>query len=293
MNETYASLDQIPSSQSHVLPYMMIEEKITQAEWSLPKEHIDAAGSVWSSIHDMSLWAQFLLRNGTTNEGNQLLSSASYNEMFTPQQLSSADDFYPTVALTKPNWMTYGLGWFQQDFQGRMIDFHTGSLSGLIALIGLDRANDKAVIVLANQDHAEMRHALLWQVMDQSLAPKDWNQLVFDLYQQQQQQFNAYIADLLKKQIKNTSPSVELQQYVGIYHNDKIGEVSIVKNADSNSLQLVFGSKEYRLLHWHYDAFYTDHPKQRVPFTVEFSLSFEGEIKNVAIFRQDFSKIGN
>ena len=57
------------------------------------------------------------------------------------EQLSSPGDFYPTVELTQPNWRTYGLGWFQQDFQGRKIDFHTGSLSGLIAIIGLDRNN--------------------------------------------------------------------------------------------------------------------------------------------------------
>ena len=75
-------------------------------------------------------------------------------------------------------WLSYGLGWFQQDFQGRMINFHTGSLSGLIAIVGLDRDNHKAVIVLGNRDHAEMRHAILWHVMDESEgdARRDWNQ---------------------------------------------------------------------------------------------------------------------
>lgn len=46
--------------------------------------------------------------------------------------------------------------------------------TGLIAIIGLDRAADKAVVVLENRDHAEMR---------QADSRRDWNQDIFDLYE--------------------------------------------------------------------------------------------------------------
>jgi len=161
MNETFGARGQIGSGLTHVTPYYVLDEQLTLAEWDFPADLADAAGSVWSSIHDMSLWAQFLLRDGVAADGKRLVSEASVEEMFKPQQLASPDDFYPTVALTQPNWRSYGLAWFQQDFQGRKIDFHTGSLSGLIAIIGLDRAGDKAVVVLGNRDHAEMRHAVI------------------------------------------------------------------------------------------------------------------------------------
>jgi CubicO group peptidase (beta-lactamase class C family) len=177
MTETFGARGQMDGGLTHVTPYYFLDEQLTLAKWDFPADLAEAAGSVWSSIHDMGLWAQFLLRGGVTQEGERLISEAGFEEMFKPHQLASPDDFYPTIELTKPNWRSYGLAWFQQDFQGRKIDFHTGSLSGLIAIIGLDRAGDKAVVVLGNRDHAEMRHAVLWEVMDNS-APsqkRNWN----------------------------------------------------------------------------------------------------------------------
>ena len=57
--------------------------------------------------------------------------------MFKPQVLVPPSQFYPTMQLTKPNWTTYGLGWFQHDYRGKMVQFHTGSLDGLVAIFGM------------------------------------------------------------------------------------------------------------------------------------------------------------
>ncbi len=68
--------------------------------------------------------------------------------------------------LAKPHWMTYGLGWFQQDYRGRAVDFHTGSIDGMVAIHGLIRDERLGVYVLGNLDHAELRHALMYTVFD-------------------------------------------------------------------------------------------------------------------------------
>ena len=44
---------------------------------------------------------------------------------------------YTTTRITRPHWMTYGLGWFQQDYRGQALDFHTGSIDGMVAIHGL------------------------------------------------------------------------------------------------------------------------------------------------------------
>ncbi len=218
MNETFGARGQIGSGLTHVTPYYILDEQLTLAEWDFPADLADAAGSVWSSIHDMSLWAQFLLRDGVTQDGKRLVSEAGFEEMFKPQQLASPDDFYPTVELTQPNWRSYGLAWFQQDFQGRKIDFHTGSLSGLIAIIGLDRAGDKAVVVLGNRDHAEMRHAVLWEVMDASTLDerRNWNQEIFDLYQNSADQGEEEWAEIEEQRLKKTKSSLSRDNYTGL-----------------------------------------------------------------------------
>ena len=94
--------------------------------------------------------------------GNRLLKQSTYNELFKPQVMVPPDEFYPTAELTKPHWTTYGLGWFQEDYKGRMLNFHTGSLNGMVAIIGLVQDSRFGVYVLANVDHAEVRHALMY-----------------------------------------------------------------------------------------------------------------------------------
>ena len=93
MMETYGERAQIGAGQSHVTPHMYYQDKLVVPDWDFPADFADAAGSAWSSIHDMSLWAQFLLRNGVTSDGERLVSESGMQQMFEPQQLSSPDDF--------------------------------------------------------------------------------------------------------------------------------------------------------------------------------------------------------
>jgi len=217
MRETFGARGQIGADWAYVLPHAWLDDRLQIVAWDLPADQSDASGSAWTSIHDMGLWAQFLLRGGVTADGNRLLSETSFAELFEPQSLIALTDFYPTAQLTRPHWRSYGLGWFQQDFQGRQIDFHTGSLSGLIALIGLDRENGLAVVVLGNRDHAEMRHAVLWEIMDQAPADnrRDWNAEIFALYRENADRDAAEWAERQRQRLQNTRPSLPLAGYTG------------------------------------------------------------------------------
>jgi CubicO group peptidase (beta-lactamase class C family) len=290
MSETYGSREQIPSSQQHVLPYVLVDKKINKTAWNFDDDEANAAGSVWSSIHDMSLWAQFLLNEGKNAKGVQVISLAGIEEMFKPQMLVAKSDFYPTTALTKPNWTSYGLGWFQQDFQGRKIDFHTGSLSGLIAIIGLDRANKKAMVVLANQDHAEVRHALLWHVMDQETGDSsmDWNQSIYDLYQKQIAASDKRELEHKKSRISKTKQSLPIEEYVGTYTHESYGEVKVVikdKQLKLKSVRLTFD-----LSHWHFDTFEMKSEPNHIEALLNFNLAQSGKAQSLHFFGLDFIK---
>ncbi len=252
-------------------------DKLSVPPWNFAADYADAAGSVWSSIHDMSLWAQFLLRDFVTEDGDRLVSGESIKQMFEPHQLASVDDFYPTIELTKPNWRTYGLAWFQQDFQGRKIDFHTGSLSGLIAIIGLDRANDKAVIVLGNRDHAEMRHALLWEVMDETAGDdrRDWNQDIFDLYAKRADEAKQKWKETQDKRLKHTKPSLKPAVYPGTYRSDVIGDIVIEKSGGNMLLKTTLVS--FEMSHWHLDTFLVEYKDWDLHEFVVFNIGPDGK----------------
>jgi len=292
MTETVGARGQIADGRLHVLPHEYRDERVAVIDWDLPADMADAAGSAWTSIHDMSLWAQFLLRGGITAGGERLVSEAAFAEMFKPQSLIDREDFYPTAQLTQPQWLSYGLGWFQQDFQGRQIDFHTGSLAGLIAIIGLDRANDRAVIVLGNRDHAEMRHAVLWEIMDDNPAGArpDWNQAVFDLYQERTGERDSRWEETLSKRLKKTRLSLPLAAYAGSYSNPALGAVTIEHSA--NDLKLRTAAVDMPMSHWHLDTFLVEYASWELREFAEFRIDPEGRIESFMLFNEEFRPAG-
>jgi len=294
MLETYAERAQIGTSQTRVTPYLYKENRLVEASWNFSADFANAAGSVWSSIHDMSLWAQFLLRDGLTSNGDRLISEAGMTQMFEPQQLASAADFYnmyPATEFTQANWHSYGLAWFQLDFQGRKIDFHTGSLSGLIAIIGLDRAGDKAVVVLGNRDHAEMRHALLWHVMDNTEGQdrRDWNQEVFDLYAAQAEKREESWEKTVEKRIKRTRPSLKAVAYKGHYSNPVLGDITI--GGSGPYLTIKTAQVEFKMFHWHFDSFLVEDADWNMREFASFNIDPEGSISSVSVFGETFNRV--
>jgi CubicO group peptidase (beta-lactamase class C family) len=290
MRETFASRGRIDAGHATVTPYYYQDKKLTVADWDIDADIADAAGSVWSSIHDMSLWAQFLLRGGVTADGKQLISKESVEEMFTPQQLSSPADFYPTTALTKPHWRSYGLAWFQQDFEGRMINFHTGSLGGLIAIIGLDRDNDRAVIVLGNRDHAEMRHALLWEAMDTSSGPdrRDWNKDILALYENAANERDAKWKETEGKRLSKTRLSLPVAAYAGTFRSPITGDVTIQKTREGFSLHM--RKVDMSMTHWHLDTFLVEKKSWEMREFLTFHVDAAGQASSFELFGETFRR---
>jgi hypothetical protein len=103
------------------------------------------------------------------------------------------------MQITKPHWTTYGLGWFQQDYRGKMLEFHTGSLDGAVAIIGLVPDEHFEFIFLKISTMRNMRHALMLKALDLWLFndnSKDWSTDLLNLYGKRK-------ADAKKKQKEN------------------------------------------------------------------------------------------
>jgi hypothetical protein len=290
MNETFDARGKKRDELVNVLPYDYVNGELVQQLWDFDEDFADAAGSVWSSVSDMGLWAQFLLRDGVTANGDRLISEASIAEIFKPQMLIEADNFYPASSLSNPNWMSYGLAWFQQDFQGRKIDFHTGSLSGLVAIVGLDRANDLGVVVLANRDHAEMRHAILWHVMDQSPASekRDWNAEVLEMFQGFEAQAAESRQKTIDSRLKGTKLSLPESSYLGVYHNDAQGDIEVLKT--DKGLVMKSANMQFSLKHWHLDTFMGEQKTQGLEVLIPFNIGADATVRSFDLWGITFDK---
>lgn len=287
---TVATRDAIPPGAVQALPFEILAGAPRAVSHSLRGSVSDAAGSAWSTIDDMVLWVKFLLRGGVTEDGQRLLSPAAMDEMFAPQQLIDTQDYYPTAALTAPNWISYGLGWYQQDFLGRKIDYHTGSLNGATALVGVDRDAGRGLIMLANRGGAELRHGLLWSVMDtrEDADRRDWPREVLALYAARDARRNAERAALEAGRV-DAPPSLPLAAYAGRFSSARGGPLEVT--AHKGALELNTLVRSYRLTPWHADTFFMMHEDWATGSFVQFSLTPAGTIDALDAFGMQFDRV--
>lgn len=236
-------------------PHYKIDGVVSPIE-NASVDAIAPAGSIWSGVDDMSKWMRFLLSGGHSANGEALLSTVTHRDLFTPQAIIGGSGFYPTARLTNPHWTTYGLGWFQADYRGRAVDFHTGSIDGMVAIVGLIRDENLGVCVLANLDHAELRHALMYRVFDlyDDGPPRDWNAELRELYADIRVTAEERRARVEAERIEGTTPSLTLDRYVGVYSDSLYGEVRV--SMGDSGLRLYYGpGLQGPLSHWNYDTF--------------------------------------
>ena len=213
-----------------------------------------AAGSIWSSVHDMARWLAFLQRGCVTESGQRLLREATCEELFRPQTLRR--DGSPAARLVQPHWSTYGLGWFQHDYEGRKVDYHTGSLDGMVAIAGLVRDGGIGVYMLGNRDHAELRHALMYRVFDlyDGEPPRDWNRELKAVYDSMDARRDSTRRAAAAEPILEVGrPSLPLERYVGTYSDPLRGTVEVTMR--NGGLYARYGRRSGPVEHVGYDTF--------------------------------------
>jgi CubicO group peptidase (beta-lactamase class C family) len=261
-------------------------------------DSVAPAGSIWSSVRDMAQWMKMLLAGGTVSgvsavahaeavapgekgaSGKALLSEKTIDELFTHQTMVGPDGFYPTRRLTEPHWTTYGLGWFQSDYAGEKVDFHTGSIDGMVAIIGLIRDRGLGIYVLANLDHAELRHALMYKVFDLYLGrpARDWSADMLALYRGIAKEAAENRAKTESARVAGTRPALALDQYAGTYRHPLLG--TVIVSLRNGQLHGQYGHGfAGPLEHWHYDTFKARwEARWRGTMLVTFQLDASGKV---------------
>jgi CubicO group peptidase (beta-lactamase class C family) len=232
MNRTFPTKSLV-KDENHSYPHYL-QEGFAHAIDPDNADNVGPAGSVNSCIDDMSLWLQCML-DSAKYTGGQLLKPATWTELFKPQVMVPAAEFYPTMQLIKPNWTTYGLGWFQHDYQGKKINYHTGSLAGEIAMHAQLPDAKLAVYIFGNLDHAELRHALVYKTFDLFAlgGKRDWSNDLHMFYNDLKLKAESSEKTFENQRVLNTKPSLDLASYTGTYADELYGTVE-VKLVDGN-----------------------------------------------------------
>jgi hypothetical protein len=172
------------------------------------------------------------------------------------------------------------------------VDFHTGSIDGMVAIHGLVRDQRLGVYVLGNLDHAELRHAIMYTVFDRyaGRTDRDWSAEFLTLYGDLHREADAAAAKKDALRVPGTSPSVPVQKLAGDYSEPLHGEVKVTY--DSSGLRIQYGTAFVGTLeHWHYNTFRaTWRAAWREPVLVSFVLDEDGQPNTLEMMDARFTR---
>ena len=294
MVHTYPSYSASINEPSHITPHFLYDDTgvVVKPIKYIEVKSVDAAGAVWSCADDINKWMLCLLDSTKVN-GARLLKPETYKAIFTPQDLVTPEEFYPTARVTKPHWTTYGLGWFQEDYHGKMVNFHTGSLDGAVAICGLINDEHFGIYIFANLDHTELRHALMYKAMDLWVFndnSTDWSDSMHMMYKGLRDAGKKRQKELEGKRVLNTRPSLALKDYTGTYSDEVYGEAWIKLNGDSLIISFP-NNKNLVLSHWHYDTFLGKFEYEWMGKDwVTFRFNAEGKVSGFTFAGLDYAK---
>lgn len=255
MDRTFATYAYSLKETNRISPHFMINDTVNVIPY-VDYPGVSAAGAVWSCASDISKWMMFMLDSARWN-GKRLLKPETFTELMKPQAIIPANEFYPTMQITKPHWTTYGLGWFQQDYRGKMVAFHTGSLDGAVAIVGLIPDEHFGIYIFENLDHSELRHALMFKAFDLWVFndnSKDWSNDLFNLYSKRKIESKEKQKEDDARRVLGTKPSLALEKYTGKYASDTYGNAEITMKDGQLSIKYP-NNNILTLEHWNYDIF--------------------------------------
>ena len=260
-------------------------DSIISIPW-LNWDNIAPAGAIISSAHDMAQWIIVQLNQGVY-KGERIFSAEIQNEMWqmqTPTQVSPfSKHYWPDI-----HYKGYGLGWSLSDYAGKKIVSHNGGYDGMISQMVLIPEEKIGFIVLTNCNswlYMPMMYSLLDILLEKETT--DWNELFLSIKKRQELAENEAIDDFLSSKKTEARPSLEIENYQGLYTCKIYGDTKITYQKDALWLNMthskIFSAK---LEHFHYNTFLIKF--KEVPSlaqgTVTFQINSKGEAESLKIF---------
>jgi CubicO group peptidase (beta-lactamase class C family) len=272
----------------HATPHGKRGDKIEPISWR-NINNIGPAGSINSSVRDLSGWIIMHLNEGAV-AGRRVISAENLREMHTPQQVIRLEGrwklFFPESETLQ---LSYGLGWFINDYRSHKLVMHGGTIDGFRASIMLEPKAKIGVAVLANLNATQMPEAVCYTVMDLllGLPKKDWNGTISEAAKKYELDTAREITARNAARKKDTKPSRELAAYTGTYEDAAYGKAEVILL--DNKLAIIWSNFKSNLDHFHFDTFAATEERLRFE-QVTFSIGADGEVGGMTFLGVNFKK---
>jgi CubicO group peptidase (beta-lactamase class C family) len=236
MTNSKASYNRVTDKSNSIEAHTRADGKVIQIphDWS---DTANAAGGIVSNVHDMMTWAEFLMNDAVTANGERVLAKNLFYELWQLQAPLnvSANDPYDS------NFKGYGLGWFLTDVKGGHKQvYHTGGLLGTVTQFTMLPDLDLAIVVLTNQMNGNAFNTITNTIKDSYLGYEDRNWLEnYGTRNTDYLKYNDSIKAAVYAKVKKIKGSTSLpkpEQIVGTYTDDWFGDVIVSHDGTTYSI---------------------------------------------------------
>lgn len=300
MQRTVFSVDAMQRDPDHALPYK--ENDKGDGVELIPYRNIDLvgpAGSVDSSVNEMSRWLLFNLEGGKAG-GRQLIQPATLADIRAPHMVLPQQP-PPDSQLSA---QTYGMGWGVEVYRGHKLIEHTGGIDGFSTLVAFLPDDGLGLVAFTNSGSG-LPNPVSREITDRLLGLEkiEWLAKAKERRAAGRNVEKDASAKAETLRVKGTRPSHPLADYLGIYDHPAYGRLEIrqappapaasgkkagktAAAPESFALIARFNDIDAPLEHWHYDIWNgAKNPGGDPTFEntkFRFETSFEGEIVSVA-----------
>ncbi|HAS42173.1 MAG TPA: hypothetical protein DCS93_16975 [Microscillaceae bacterium] len=228
----------------------LVQPFILQKPIDFVKEQPNASGSIFSTMSDMIRWTKMWL-----NPQNKLLKPSTIHQIFKPHNIRSISNLYKQLGI---QFHHYGLGWQMFGYAGKKVVEHGGFLPGYMSKVMLIPEENLGVVMLSNDIHT-FREALFFNILGNLLTNKPIDIAPPLLkYQQQMSKSSEYFIQAQRKRRKvNTSPSLPVEKFTGIYEDKLYGKAEVTLQGKKLYLKLLPHTQVFcsELSHWQDNQF--------------------------------------
>ncbi|UCC38748.1 MAG: serine hydrolase [Candidatus Aminicenantes bacterium] len=288
MSMSNTSTLKLKDTENAATPHSYNDAKVTPIPWR-NIDNIGPAGSINSNVMEMAQWMRLHLGKGTY-EGKKLLKASSIKEMHSPQTVIPKGKWLSSLSpvnhqmVPESNFFLYGFGWFLQDYHGRKIVQHGGSIDGMRCLVGMIPEENLGVTILTNVNPTSLNEALMFKVFDIFLGTekRDWSAEMLAGAGKIWERFRAMQKKREKARVEGTKPSLALEKYVGTFENKAYGKTKV--SMENGKLVMQVGKFKGTLSHWHYDTFQLTIQAPGSPsLMVTFTLNAAGKVDELRV----------
>ena len=252
MTRSNVNIEELEKSANAALGYQIKKDSIISKMDYYNIAAMSPAGSINSSVNEMSNWLITWLNKGKFND-QQIIPEVFLNQAIGSQMVISAalpDKQFPDMHLSN-----YGYGWFISSYKGHYRVEHGGNIDGFSASVAFFPSDSLGIVVLANQNNSAVPYLVRNSISDRMLkvSKANWLKVYKERQAKAQREEKEAKAKFTSGKKENTKPSHSLAAYAGKYSNPGYGDFTISQVKDS--LFAKFKLKTFYLKHTHYDVF--------------------------------------